>query len=86
MHFITGAIPYRNFTFVQPPGIVLLMTPAAVFSRLFGTHDALELVRVLGALVTALNASLLAWVVRHRGLVAMAVAGSGSRWHRSRSG
>ena len=77
MHFIAGTIPYRNFTFVQPPGIVLLMTPAAVFSRIFGTHDAFELVRVFGALVTALNASLLAWIVRRRGLVAMVIAGVG---------
>ncbi len=77
MHFIAGAVPYRNLTFVPPPGIVLLMTPAAVFSRLFGTHDALELVRILGALVTALNVSLLAWMVRRRGLVAMVIAGAG---------
>jgi hypothetical protein len=77
IHFISGAIPYRNFTFVQPPGIVLLMSPAGVFSRIFGTHDAFELVRVLGALVTAFNASLLAWIVRRRGRIAMAVAGVG---------
>jgi len=75
IHFISGVIPYRDFTFVQPPGIVLLMTPAAAFSRIFGTHDAFELVRVFGALVTALNAGLLAWIVRRRGPVAMVVAG-----------
>jgi hypothetical protein len=53
------------------------MTPAALFSRLFGTHDAMELVRILGAVVTALNVSLVAWIVRRRGRVAMVVAGVG---------
>jgi hypothetical protein len=77
IHFISGVVPYRNFTFVQPPGIVLLMTPAAVFGRFFGAHNVFELVRVFGALVTALNASLLAWIVRRRGLVAIVVAGVG---------
>lgn len=77
IHFISGVVPYRNFTFVQPPGIVLLMTPAAVFSRIFGTHDGFELVRVFGALVTALNAGLVAWIVRRRGLIAMVIAGVG---------
>jgi len=77
IHFISGVMPYRDFTFVQPPGIVLLMTPAAVFGRIFGTHDAFELVRVIGALFTALNVSLLAWIVRRRGTVAMVIAGVG---------
>jgi hypothetical protein len=77
IHFISGVMPYRNFTFVQPPGILLLMTPAAVFGRVFGTHDAYQLVRVLGALFTALNASLIAWIVRRRGPVAMVIAGVG---------
>ncbi len=77
VHFIAGVVPYRSFTFVQPPGIVLLMTPAALFSRIFGTHDGFELVRVLSAVVTALNVSLLAWIVRRRGRIAMAIAGIG---------
>lgn len=77
IHFISGVVPYRDFTFVQPPGIVLLMTPAAVFSRIFGTHDAFQLVRVFGALVTALNAGLVAWILRRRGPIAMVIAGVG---------
>jgi hypothetical protein len=70
-------MPYRNFVFVQPPGIVLLMSPVAAFSRIFGSHDGLNLVRVVSAIVTALNVSLLAWLVRHRGRVAMLIAGVG---------
>ena len=38
-HLIAGALPYRDFTFVQPPGIVLLLSPVALVGRIFGTHD-----------------------------------------------
>ncbi len=76
-HLVTGALPYRDFTFVQPPGIVLLLSPVALLSRIIGTHDGFVLARVLSALVTALNASLLAWLVRHRGRTAMLIAGGG---------
>jgi hypothetical protein len=77
MHFTSGSLPYRDFFFVQPPGIVLLMSPIGLFSRIFGTHDAFELVRVISSFVTALDAVLVAWLVRHRGRCAMLVAGAG---------
>ncbi len=72
-----GALPYRDFTFVQPPGILLLMSPVALISRVIGTHDGFVVARVVGAFVTALNASLLAWLIRHRGRTAMLIAGAG---------
>jgi hypothetical protein len=28
-----GILPYRGFAFVQPPGILLLMSPVALFAR-----------------------------------------------------
>jgi hypothetical protein len=77
LHFATGVIPYKDFTFVNPPGIVLLMTPLALLSRLIGSHDGFILARIATSFVTALNASLLAWLVRHRGRLAMVVAGFG---------
>jgi hypothetical protein len=77
IHFVSGIMPYRDFVFAQPPGIVLLMSPVAVFSRIFGSHDGLTLARAVSAIVTALNVSLLAWLVRHRGRVAMLIAGVG---------
>src|SRR5665213_228005 len=77
IHFISGSIPYRDFVFVQPPGIVLLMSPVALFSRIFGSHDGFVVARMISALVTALNATLLAWLVRHRGRTAMLIAGGG---------
>ena len=77
IHFVSGVLPYRDFTFVQPPGILVLMSPVAVFSRVFGTHDGFILARVVSSVVTAVNAGLLAWIVRHRGRLAMALAGGG---------
>jgi hypothetical protein len=70
-------LPYKDFTFVQPPGILLLMSPVGLFSRVFGTHDGFILARVISSVVTALNAGVLAWLVRHRGRLAMVLAGGG---------
>ena len=77
IHLVSGVLPYRDFTFVQPPGILLLMSPIGIFSRVFGTHDGFIMARVVSSVVTALNAGLLAWLVRHRGRLAMAFAGGG---------
>lgn len=75
LHFVMGAMPYRDFTFVQPPGIVLLMSPVALLSRVLGTHIGLIIASCLSSLVTGVNAGLLAWLVRFSGRVAMLVAG-----------
>ena len=77
IHFVSGALPYRDFTFVQPPGIVLLLSPVALLSRIFGTYNGLILARFLSCVVAALNASLIAWFVRRRGILAMMIAGGG---------
>jgi hypothetical protein len=77
LHFTTGVVPYKDFTFVNPPGIVLLMSPLAFLSRIIGSHNGFVVARIMTSVVTALNASLLAWLVRYRGRVAMAVAGFG---------
>ena len=44
---IHGVLPYRDFIIVQPPGITLLMTPAALLSRLTGTAWAIAAGRIL---------------------------------------
>lgn len=75
LHLVYGALPYRDFTFVQPPGIIVLLSPLAALGRIFSSHLGFQLTRVLSALVTASNVGLLAWLVRHRGRFAMIVAG-----------
>ena len=33
IRFVSGVLPYRDFVFVQPPGIVVLMSPVALLGR-----------------------------------------------------
>jgi tetratricopeptide (TPR) repeat protein len=75
IRLVHGALPYRDFILVHPPGSTLLMAPVAAVGRLVGERDALALARVVTAVVTGLNAALAALVVRHRGPAAMFVAG-----------
>ncbi|MDE3065701.1 MAG: DUF2029 domain-containing protein [Acidobacteriota bacterium] len=75
IHLLSGAMPYRDFTFVQPPGIVVLLAPAALVWRVVGPHAGFYAARAMAALAAAANAGLLAWLVRRWGRVAMAVAG-----------
>ncbi len=77
IHLVSGALPYRDFAFVQPPGICLLLSPVGLISRVWGSHDGFIAARILSSFVTALNTSLLVLLVRHRGRVAMLVAGVG---------
>ena len=77
IRLVHGDLPYKDFVFVQPPGSVLLMSPIALLGRLVGDHNALILARALTVLVTAVNAGLVAWLVRARGRLAMVIAGVG---------
>jgi hypothetical protein len=75
VRFVHGVLPYRDFDFIQPPGIVWLMSPVALLGKLTGTQDAMALARCITVLVEGLNAALIALVVRRRGPTAMIVAG-----------
>ncbi|HLI45032.1 MAG TPA: hypothetical protein VKU92_11280 [Acidimicrobiales bacterium] len=72
-----GLVPYKDFAFVQPPGISLLLAPVAGLFRLagLGTEDVLSAARVMTAIATALGSGLAALALRHRGVVGMMVAG-----------
>lgn len=37
LRLLNGAIPYRDFVIVHPPGITLLMLPAALLAKTAGT-------------------------------------------------
>jgi hypothetical protein len=77
IHLVSGALPYKDFVFVNPPGLLIVLSPIGVISRIFGSHDGLIIARIANALVTAVDVSLLAWLVRHRGRVAMVISGVG---------
>jgi Glycosyltransferase family 87 len=74
VRLVHGALPYRDFVLVQPPGITLLMTPAALLSYVSGTAGAMVLGRLLTAAASAAAVVLVGLLVRHRGLLAVAVA------------
>ena len=75
LYLVHGVLPYRDYVFVAPPGITVLMAPIALLSHLVGTANALGLARVATGLVAGANATLAALVVRHHGAPASLAAG-----------
>jgi hypothetical protein len=70
-----GFVPYRDFAFAHPPGIIELLAPLAVAARWTGTKWCLAEARVLTTLCCIGNAFLLAYVTRHRGAASSLAAG-----------
>lgn len=68
-----GVLPYKDFAFVQPPGIVLLMSPVALFARVTSTAGGMALARVLTVLASTACVPLAGRLVRHRGTVTTAL-------------
>jgi alpha-1,2-mannosyltransferase len=73
LRLIHGALPYRDFIIVQPPGIVLLMIPAAALSPLTGTAGAIAVARILTVAASVAAVVLGGLLVRHRGVFATIV-------------
>jgi len=71
---VHGALPYRNFILVQPPGITVLMAPAALVGQVAGTAAGMATGRILTALASAAGIVLAGLLVRHRGAVTAMVA------------
>lgn len=74
VRLVSGSVPYRDFVFLQPPGIVVLLSPFAFVAHLIGTRDALAIVRLLTLIVAGANVLLVGRLVRHRGRLATLVA------------
>ena len=68
-----GALPYRDFAFVQPPGMLLLMTPAAVVAKVTSTTAAMGFARLLTVLASTACVPLAGNLVRYRGTLVTAV-------------
>jgi alpha-1,2-mannosyltransferase len=71
---IHGHLPYRDFVLIQPPGLILLLTPFALLSNWVGTDHALELARLAVPLVAGANVVLLGLVLRRKAPLVVAVA------------
>src|SRR5499425_3265606 len=75
VRLVHGVLPYRGYAFVQPPGITELMSPAALESYLGGTASALAIGRLLSVLAGSAAVVLAGFLVRHRGALAVLLAG-----------
>ena len=74
VRLVQGQLPYRDFVFVQPPGITLLMAPVALLAKATGTATGLAIGRVITALAGTASITLTGLLVRHRGRLAVLVA------------
>ena len=74
VHLTQGVLPYRDFVFVQPPGITLLMAPAALIAKGAGTAAGMVVGRLLTALASAAGVVLVGLLARHRGTLATLLA------------
>lgn len=74
-HLVEGALPYRDYTLIQPPGIAVLLSPIALLSHAIGDRSGLGLARILTGLVVGLNAAGVVWLLRRFGLIAAAIGG-----------
>ena len=75
VRLVNGAIPYRDFAVVQPPGSIVLIAPVAALAKVTGTAWGLGVARILTVGADAACVALLGLLVRHRGPLAAGVAG-----------
>lgn len=73
IRLVHGALPYRDFVMVQPPGITLLMFPVALATKAMGTNTGMAAARVVTALASAAAVPAAGLLTRHRGLLATLV-------------
>jgi hypothetical protein len=71
IRLINGVMPYKDFVLVQPPGLILLMTPVAALSKLTGSAWGLGIGRLITACAGAASVPLAGVLVRRRGLLAV---------------
>ena len=68
VRLLQGALPYHDFAFVQPPGIMLLMTPVALLAKATTTAHAMAAARLLTVLASTACVPLAGSLVRYRGV------------------
>jgi len=69
-----GALPYKDYAFVQPPGIIVIALPAGLAGSLTSQATGLAVARVLSVLASTACVPLAGRLVRHRGVITCAVA------------
>jgi len=74
IRLVHGQLPYRDFVFVQPPGITLLMVPVALAAKVTGTAWGMALGRILTVLAGTAGVVAAGLLVRRRGRLAALLA------------
>jgi len=75
MHFVAGQLPYRSFVMVQPPAITIILAPIALLVGPANPRAGLAIARILTGTFVGLDALLIAFILRHKGLTAALVGG-----------
>ena len=73
LRLLHGALPYKDYAFLQPPGIVVVALPGAVLGSLTSQATGLAAARILSVLASTACVPLAGRLVRHRGVIACAV-------------
>jgi len=73
LRLVDGVLPYRDFTFAEPPGITLVLTPVALLAKGIGTARGMVIAKILTLLASTACVTLGGLLVRHRGLLAVIV-------------
>jgi hypothetical protein len=73
--FVHGRLPYRDFLFLQPPGVIVAAAPFAWLGTLFGDPAGLIVGRLAFIAVGAASAGLVTVVLRRFGYAAAAFGG-----------
>jgi alpha-1,2-mannosyltransferase len=74
IRFISGDVPYHDFAFVQPPGILLLMAPVAVIAKVSTATHAMAAARLLTVFASVACVPLVGHLVRYRGVFVTVVS------------
>jgi alpha-1,2-mannosyltransferase len=72
---LSGRLPYRDFLFLHPPGVLVVLAPFAALGRLTSDPVGLAVARLAFMAIGALNAVLVYAVARRAGRVAGVAAG-----------
>jgi hypothetical protein len=76
VRLLQGALPYHDFAYVQPPGILLLMIPVALLTKITTMTHAMAAARILTVLASTACVPLAGSLMRYRGtLVTLVTCG-----------
>jgi alpha-1,2-mannosyltransferase len=67
IRLLQGALPYKDYAFIQPPGIMVVSLPIALIAKLTSATFGLALARFATACASAACVALAGHLVRHRG-------------------